>query len=65
MLLDIIGVETSSFGKIQSVTHKLLCYKPLCQGTINELKVSIVDEYGAAININDQPIIVMLQIVKP
>ena len=54
MVLDVIGVETSSFGDIRSVTRELPCFKLLRGDPIKELKVSVIDDHGKAIDNNDQ-----------
>ena len=64
MILDVIDVETSNFREIVTIIQEFPCSKLLRNSMINELKVSIADEYGKAINNNDQQINIVIQIIK-
>ena len=64
MVLDVIGVESSSFKEIVTIIRELPCFKLFRGGMINELKVSITYQYGKTINNNDQQINIVIQITK-
>ena len=63
-ILDDVGIESCYFGEIVTIIRPIPSFKLLRSGLISELKVTIMDEYGKAINNNGQPITVVLQILK-
>ena len=61
-ILAVVPVENKAFGDITTVRFEHPEYKLLKNGTIDELKLTIRDEYGKKIN-NNLPINCVLEII--
>lgn len=64
LTLAVVETDINAFGDLRTVKYEKPLYKLLTTGIINELKASVVDQYGIAIDNHGLPISVVLEIIN-